>query len=133
MDTSDLDVVFSSDGFESCLVLGELGKSDVDGGAEGGTEVGGAGGDVTKVLVVGELGDLLDAGGGAAESVEDGVDVRAVLHGDNSELVLLVDPDKESLGIVVEDTSARGPVSVGVASFEESVSFPKNGVLRSCE
>jgi len=46
------------------------------------------------------------------------------LHGDDSELILLVDPDQESLGVVVEDTSARWPVSVEVASLKESVTLP---------
>jgi len=46
------------------------------------------------------------------------------LHGDDSELILLVDPDQESLSIVVEDSSAGWPVSVKVASSQESVSLP---------
>ena len=53
------------------------------------------------------------------------MDIGSVLHGDDSKLILLVNPDEESLGVVVENTSAGGPVSVGVASLEESVSFPK--------
>ena len=40
MDTSDLYVVLISDLVELCLVLHELWKLDVDGGSEGGTEVG---------------------------------------------------------------------------------------------
>ena len=71
-----------------------------------------------------ELSNLRDGGAGSAESIEDGLDVSTVLHGDDSELILLVDPDDESLGLVVEDTSARRPVSVEVASLKESIALP---------
>jgi hypothetical protein len=37
-------------------------------------------------------------------SVENGVDVYALLHGDYTELVLFVDPNKEGLFLVVEDS-----------------------------
>jgi hypothetical protein len=46
------------------------------------------------------------------------------LHGDDTELILLVDPDEESLGVVVEDTTALGPVAVESASLEEAVTLP---------
>lgn len=42
MDTSDLNVVLVSDSLELIPLLGELGESDVDGGAESSSEVGGA-------------------------------------------------------------------------------------------
>jgi hypothetical protein len=51
-------------------------------------------------------------GGGSAQSLEDSSDISALLHGDDSQLILFVDPDEEGLGVVVEDTSARRPVSV---------------------
>jgi hypothetical protein len=38
-------------------------------------------------------------------------------------LILFVNPDKESLVVVVEDTSARWPVSVETASLEETVTL----------
>jgi len=34
------------------------------------------------------------------------------LHGDDSELIFFVDPDEESLVVVVEDTSSLWPVSL---------------------
>merc|ERR1712038_1648085 len=50
------------------------------------------------------------------------------LHGNDTELILLVDPDKESFVLVVEDTTALGPVTfhtgnlqVGVTRHEEEV------------
>ena len=125
VDTADLHVVLVSDLLEGRHVLGELGESDVNGGTEGSSQVGGAGGDVTEMVVVGEGGDGLDVGSGAGEALEDGTDVSTLLHGDNSELILLVDPDKEGLVVVVEDTSVLGPVTVKTAGLEETVSLPE--------
>ena len=129
MDASDLDVVLVGDLVEQVLVLHQLWKLDMNGGSQGGTEVGGAGGDVTEMVVVGEGGDLLNGSGGTGESLEGGADVSSGLHGDDPELVLLVDPDKESLVGVVENTSARGPVSVETAGLKESVSLP----IKNCQ
>lgn len=115
VDASDLDVELVGDLLELFHVLGELGELDVDGGAESGSEVGGARGDVAEVVIMGELADGLDVSGGAAESVEDRVEVGTVLHGDDTELILFIDPHEEGLGIVVEDTSALGPFAVKTA------------------
>ena len=76
------------------------------------------------MTVVGELSVLLDVLAGARESVEDGVDVSTWLHGDDSELILFINPHEEGLGIVVEDTSSLGPFTVKSASLQESVSLP---------
>jgi hypothetical protein len=124
VNTSNLDEVLVGDLVEQGLVLHELGQLDVHRGSKGGTEVCGAGSNVTKVFVVGELALLLDLSCGSAKSVEDLGDSGTLLHRNNSELIFFVDPDEESLGFVVEDTSSRGPVAVEVASLEESVSFP---------
>lgn len=40
MDTSDLNEVLGSDGLELLLLLHKLWKLDVDGGSEGGSEIG---------------------------------------------------------------------------------------------
>ena len=76
------------------------------------------------MVITGELCDRFDVGGGSAQSLEDSFDVSALLHGDDSQLILFVDPDEEGLGVVVEDTSARWPVSVEATSIEESISLP---------
>ena len=124
VDTSDLHVELVGDLVELLLVLHQLWKLDVDGSSEGSSEVGWAGSDVTEVIVVSELADGFNVGGGSAQSVEDLSNTSSLLHGDDSELILLVDPDEESLGIVVEDTSAGWPVSVETACLKESVSLP---------
>ena len=124
VDASDLDLVCGSDGIESLLIVHELWKLDVHGGSHGGTEVGWARGNVTEVVVVGELQFFFDVSGSSAESLENGSDVSSWLHRNDSELILFVDPDEEGLVIIVEDTSARWPVSVEAARLEESVSLP---------
>ena len=63
-------------------------------------------------------------GDSAAKAVEDLTDIGAVLHRDDSQLVLLVDPDQEGLGVVVENTSAVRPVAVEVAGFKEAIALP---------
>ena len=63
------------------------------------------------------------------ESVENLSNVASLLHGDNSKLILLVNPHQEGLVVVVEDTSVVWPVSVQVASLEESVTFFEQEVV----
>lgn len=60
---------------------------------------------------------LLDGGSGTGESLEDSSDVSTGLHGDDTELILFIDPDEEGLVVIVEDTSAIGPVTVETASL----------------
>jgi len=66
VNTSNLDEVLVGDLVEQGLVLHELGQLDVHRGSKGGTEVCGAGSNVTKVFVVGELALLLDLSCGSA-------------------------------------------------------------------
>jgi hypothetical protein len=51
------------------------------------------------------------------------------LHGDDSELILFIDPDQESLFLVMEDTSASWPVSVETTGLQESVSLLEQEVI----
>ena len=75
------------------------------------------------MVVVREAGDLLDGLGSAGETLENGANICTLLPGDDTKLVLFVDPDEESLSVIVEDTSALGPVAVEAASFEETISL----------
>ncbi len=115
---ADLDVVLIGDSLELVLFLGKLGELDVHGSTHASSEVGWARSDVTQVLVVSKLGLLLNFGGSDGESLEDLADVGAVLHGDDTELVLLIDPDEESLGVIVEDTTGLRPLTLQSAGFE---------------
>ena len=77
------------------------------------------------MVVSSELADGLNMVGGSAESVKYFLNTGSWLHRDDSELILLVDPDQKGLGVVMEDASAGWPVSVEVAGLEESVSLSK--------
>ena len=65
-----------------------------------------------------ELSFLLNARNTSGESLEDFSDVGAGLHRNDSELILLIDPHKESLVVVVEDTSCLRPVSLEESRLE---------------
>ena len=81
------------------------------------------------MIVVQELGLLLDSLGGARESLEDSADVSTLLHRDDAELIFLIDPNEESLVRIVEDTTAFGPVSVQTASIKEPITFLEEEVV----
>ena len=57
------------------------------------------------------------------ETLEDTLDITALLHGNDTELILLINPDKEGLVVVVENTTAFGPgnLQVGVTRHEEEM------------
>jgi len=106
------------------LVLGHGGKLDVDTSAKAGSQVGWAGQDVAEMLVphvrvAALLHQGLDLGQALAETLEDTLDVTALLHGDDAEMVLLVDPDQEGLGVVMPDTATVGPVTGHTGAGEE--------------
>ena len=123
MAATNLHVVLIGDGLEAWPITHEVGQVDVDGCAKSGSQVRRARSDIANVFVVEELGLLLDSSGCAGESLEDSADVGTLLHGDDTELILFVDPDEESLRIVVEDTSALGPVAVETAGIEETIAL----------
>jgi hypothetical protein len=123
VDTSDLNKVFISNRVELIFVVHELWKLDMDGGSESSSKIGWARGDITEMIVMSKLANLLNFRGGSAESVKNFSDSSTLLHGDDSELIFFVDPDEESLGGIMENTSTRWPVSIEIACFEESVSF----------
>jgi len=115
-------------------VLGPSGKVNVDGGTHASAQVGGAGVDVAElggeqeVLATLGLDGVTDSGDAPGETLEDTLDITALLHGDDAELILLVDPDKEGFGSIVEDATALGPVTlhtsdlqVGVTRHEEEM------------
>jgi len=129
MDASDLDIVISGDLVESLLVLHKLGELDVHGGSQGGTKVGWARSDVTEMVIMGELADFLNGCSSSAKSVEDSLDVGAWLHGNDSQLIFFIDPDKECLFIVVEDTSSGWPVLVQVGGSKIFVTLLEEEVI----
>jgi len=114
--TTLLKTEFVEDVIELLLVLGKAGKLDVDTGTETSSEIGWASEDesemlIPHVLVATLLHEGLDLGQALAETPEDALDVSTLLHRDDSQVILLVDPDQEGLGVVVPDATTIGPVA----------------------
>merc|ERR1712212_37916 len=51
------------------------------------------------------------------------------MHGDDTELILLVDPDEESLLVVVEDATTLRPVTLHTSNSQVPVSRDKEEVV----
>lgn len=129
MDTSDLDMELVGDSLELLLSCAKLGQSDMNRGSEGGAEVGWAGCDIAEALVMSEASYFFNLGSSNGKSAENCANVSTHLHGDDSQLVLFVNPDEEALGSVVEDSSATRPVTVQSASFQEAISLFEEEVV----
>merc|ERR1719342_1992119 len=69
---------------------------------------------MTRFLLDGIL-DSLDT---SCQSVKHLLDVASLLHGNDSQLILFVDPGQEGLVLVVEDASALRPVSLHTSNLE---------------
>lgn len=69
--------------------------------------------------------------GSSGESIEDLSDISSLLHGDNSEMVLFVQPDQEGLVVVVEDTSGFRPLPIETCCFKVLVAFLEQEMIIS--
>merc|ERR1719153_1072931 len=83
-------------------------------------------GEVLAALSLDGVPDGLDATG---KTGEDALDVATLLHGDDPHLVLLVHPQQEGLGLVVEDATALGPVTLHTGGNEVAVSRHEEEVV----
>lgn len=99
------------------------------GGADSGSQVGGAEGEEAKSVVVGEWHALFDVVDGADETTEDLAKITTHLHGDDAKVILFVAPDQEGLGVIVVDATAGGPEPAGVGGLEETVTFLEEEVV----
>merc|ERR1712114_49156 len=99
------------------------------------TKIGGAGVDVTVLFVKTEvlarffLDRVLHSLDSLGESFKDTSDISSHLHGDDTELIFLIDPDKEGLLVIVEDTATLGPISLHASNSQVSVSGHKEEVV----
>jgi len=116
-------------------ILGPAGQINVDRGSHASAQVGGAGVDVSVLLGAGVIlaslsldgiSDSLDAAG---KTSEDTLDISSLLHGDDAGLVLLVDPHEEGLGVIVEDSTALGPVTLHTSDSQVAVSGDEQEVV----
>merc|ERR1711936_443680 len=109
-------------------VLGPARQVNVDGSPHASTKVGGAGVDVTELLAKAEvlarlsLDRVLDSLDTLGQPGEDFPDSASLLHGDDTELILFVNPDKEGLISVVEDATTLGPVALHAGNSQVPVS-----------
>ncbi len=109
---SDLNIILVSDWLELSHIFSKVREMDVNWSSESGSKISWARCNITKVLCMSKFGFLFDLSTCAAQPAKDSTDVSSLLHADDSELVLFIDPHKESLFIVVIDTSAFRPVPV---------------------
>jgi len=116
-------------------LLGPSGKVDVDRGSHAGAQVGGARVQVAKTSIQEELlarllfdgiSHSLDAIG---QTLKYSTDIATLLHGDDSELVFLIDPGEEGLVLVVVDASALWPVTLHASRDEVLVARDKQEVV----
>ena len=63
------------------------------------------------------------------QSFEYTLDITTLLHGDDSKLILFVDPDKECFGCVVEDTTALWPVTLHTSYLQVWISRHEEEVI----
>merc|ERR1719398_593592 len=116
-------------------VLGPARQVNVDRGPHAGTKVGGAGVDVavllikTEVLASLSLNGVLDGLDTLGQSAEHFPDISSLLHGDDAELILLVDPDEEGLLCVVEDATTLRPVTLHTSNGQVPVSGDEEEVV----
>merc|ERR1719431_1906913 len=64
-----------------------------------------------------------------AKSFKDSLDIASIFHGDDAELILFINPDKEGLLVIVEDTTTLGPISLHTSNSQVSVSRHKEEVV----
>ena len=108
-------------------VLGPSGEVNVDGCTHTSSQVGWARVDITEfggdleVLARFSLDGISDSLDTPGETLENTLDITTLLHGDDTELILLIDPDQESLGGIVEDTTALGPVTLHTGNLQVGV------------
>merc|ERR1719225_1846731 len=107
----------------------------MNGGPHSSARVGWAGVDVTEPLIQTEvlsrllLDGLLDSLDTLGKPGEDLLHISSLLHGDDAELILLVDPDEEGLLPVVEDATTLRPVALHTSHLQVPISGDKEEVV----
>merc|ERR1719270_2218497 len=65
----------------------------------------------------------------SSKSLKNTLDIPTLLHGDDSKLILFIDPNEEGLGSIVEDTTTLRPVSLHTSNSKLSISRDKQEVI----
>jgi len=115
--------------------LGPAREVNMDRGTHTSSKVGRAGVDIaillreSKVLATFGLDRVSNSLDTTSKTSKDSLDISSLLHGDDSHLVLLVDPEKEGLGSVVEDSTALRPVTLHTSNGKVTVSTDEEEVI----
>ena len=56
-----------------------------------------------------------------SQPVKDSLHVTTLFHRDDAELILLIDPDQEGLGVIVENATALRPVALHASNLQVGV------------
>merc|ERR1719320_971124 len=116
-------------------LLGPAREVNMDGGTHTSTKIGWAGVDVSilfrqsEVLATLSLDRVSNSLDSTSKTSKDTLYITSLLHGDDSRLVLLIDPEKEGLGSVVEYSMALGPVTLHTSNSEVTVSTDEEEVI----
>merc|ERR1719220_501800 len=116
-------------------VLGPARQVDMDRGPHASAKVGWAGVDVAEPLIKTEvlarllLDRVLDGLDTLGKSLKDFLNISTLLHGNDSELIFLVNPDEEGLLVVVEDATTLRPVTLHTSNSQVPVSRHKEEVI----
>jgi len=111
------------------------GQIDVHRGSHACSQVGGAGVQISKLgaqlesfvgLGFDTVTNRFDSEG---KTIENFTDVSSFLHGDDSELILLIDPGQEGLGGIVENATTLGPVALHTSGNQVLVPRDKQEVV----
>merc|ERR1719244_1435349 len=83
----------------------------------------------SKVLATFSLDRVSDSLDTTSKTLEDTLDISSLLHGDDSHLIFFIDPEKEGLGIIVEDTTTLRPVTLHTSNSKVAISTDKEEVV----
>lgn len=117
VDATNLHIVFISNTLKSFPIFRELWQTDVHGGSHCCAQIGGARSDVAQMTIMLECDLCLDQTTCSRKPIKNSMQICALLHRNYSQLVFLVDPDKESFVIVMENSSSIRPISIQTTSF----------------
>merc|ERR1712129_588372 len=91
---------------------------NMDGGTHTSSKIGWARVDVSvllgesKFLAALSLDRVSNSLDSTGKTSKDTLDITSLLHGNDSGLIFLIDPEKEGLGSIVEDSTALWPVTL---------------------
>merc|ERR1719391_1729510 len=127
--------LFTSSSEDLGTKLGPAWEINVDRGSHASSKVSWAGVDVTIPFIQHEimtrflLDRILHSLDTSCQSVEHLLNVASLLHRNDSQLILFVDPSQEGLVLVVEDATTLWPVSLHASNFEIGVSGHEEEVI----